>query len=262
MFRALVHGKLSREQANMEDLVTSMVFGTLEHCEPTWIAKFLRRARLADGSRPLHALPEPTAVIWEFWPWVHEAGCIGCEPDVSLQLHLPEGRRIDLFIEVKFRSGKSSHDDLLTPSAERERLPAKDQLAREWQNLRARSTVDDAWLVYVTPDIVMPALDIEEAQQELLRKDMRCGQMAWLSLRELHLLLRDHSAGWLASLKGALERLDLLSFEGVSPARPRTRFSWTFVRFEFRRHASSLSWSFGGFQWPRRSAVLQWRFLA
>ncbi|WP_043433410.1 hypothetical protein [Cystobacter fuscus] len=263
MFRALVHGKLSREQANMEDLVTSLVFGTLEHCEPSWIAGFLRRAQLSNGTRPLHTLAEPVKVVWEFWPWIHEDGCIGCEPDVSLQLQLPEGRHVDLFLEIKFLSGKSSRDDLLTPTSEQERLPARDQLAREWQNLRKRTQqtqADDAWLLYVTPDIVMPTRDLAEAQQELLRKDKISGHIAWLSLRELHPLLRGARSGWLTSLRTALERLELLPFQGISKARHRERASWSFVRFEFKRRSSSLSWSFGGFQWTRRPMLFDWRF--
>ena len=34
MLSALLHGKLSREQENMEDILTSIVFDTLRHLPP------------------------------------------------------------------------------------------------------------------------------------------------------------------------------------------------------------------------------------
>ncbi len=37
MIPALLHGKLSREQENMEDILTSIVFGVLKHLPPELI---------------------------------------------------------------------------------------------------------------------------------------------------------------------------------------------------------------------------------
>lgn len=127
-----------------------------------------------------------------------------------------------LLIEAKFRSGKSSF--AIDPLAE-EAMPhkANDQLAREWQNLRAIDV--EGWLIYLTTDYCIPHGEIDESQRDL---QGTAGRICWLSWRDLlqvtapaveEPLFRD--------VKALLGRLDLIPFLGVNvPAAPV--ISWRF----------------------------------
>ena len=52
---ALLHGKLAVKQENMEDILTSNVFGMLEHVRPECgLFQFLAQAKAVEGNcRPL-----------------------------------------------------------------------------------------------------------------------------------------------------------------------------------------------------------------
>ena len=105
MFEALLHGKLSKKQESMEDLLTSMVFGTLQCSSPHLLGSILRSASTSDGTRPFARLPPIARATYRFWPAMLEEGCRFCEPDVLIDIE--EGRLLPL-VEAKFRSGKSS----------------------------------------------------------------------------------------------------------------------------------------------------------
>jgi len=242
----------------MEDLLTSMIFGTLEHCDPRWVAAYLREARLGDGRRPLANLPDPSSLLWRFWPPMTAAGFDFCEPDVLIEMTLETGRRLAVLIEMKYLSGKSSFDDLEEPIAGGEQLRVKDQLAREWQHLQAHPA-DERWVIYITKDSVMPIDDVEAAQAELLRKTQSAGAIAWLSLRSLLPVLPVRDTGWLGTLASAMRRLDLIPFEGIAVPTRRGRLPWSFGGYDFRRRSQPPAWSFG-FDWPRGTPSLQWRF--
>src|SRR4051812_35095762 len=128
MIEAILRGK----QDNMEDLLTSAVFGTLRHLDVRWIGMFLSLARGVSGERPLTNL-QRAARIEEltFWPQMRAPSCAFCEPDVLLQLVDGDGRAVRILVEAKYRSGKSSIEDP-EPRGDSE---VKDQLAREWENL-------------------------------------------------------------------------------------------------------------------------------
>lgn len=53
MLVALLHGKLSREQENIEDILTSNVFGVLKYLPPgTVLIPFLSKASTPDEKHP------------------------------------------------------------------------------------------------------------------------------------------------------------------------------------------------------------------
>jgi hypothetical protein len=246
MLEAFLRGKLSRSQENMEDLVTSMLFGILRHLDPVHFAAFVRQATLPDGTAPLTSLPTVTDATWAFWPWMAEQGCHGCEPDVLVDLTLTDGRRVTVLVEVKYLSGKSSFDDRLRPIDAAEKIPARDQLAREWENLGVRSGkhMADAWVLFVTPDIVLPAADIYAAQRELREKNKPPGNIAWVSLRSLWSVVQLDRSPWLADIRSALKRLDLLPFEGI-----------------LRPEHGELRWSFEeNWNWSGTVVGMPWRF--
>lgn len=131
MIEALLHGKLSRDQENMEDTLTSNVFGLIKYVEPEQaLFSFLAGAQDLSRSKPLTFLQQASCdfINYEFWPRWSEADCYGCEPDVVIRVHLKGDRRLVILIEAKYHSGKSS-------VADQELERPNDQLAREWDNL-------------------------------------------------------------------------------------------------------------------------------
>ena len=125
MLQALLHGKLSREQENMEDILSSVVFGALEYLPGSFgLLPFLARSTDAAGNGPLQGVCHDSGVTYEFWPWWTAEGGTVCQPDVVIRIDEPSGGKWLLAIEAKYRSGKSSEAD--------EGLRPNDQLAREW----------------------------------------------------------------------------------------------------------------------------------
>jgi len=184
-------------------------------------------------------------------------GCLSCEPDVLIDV---EDGRLLLLVEAKFRSGKSSFavDAPEVPDA-----PAKDQLAREWQNLRRYAAGREAWLLYVTADVVMPRKEMDDAQRDL---GNRPGRMAWLSFRTLPAALRHGDSQWIDGLVRVLEKLDLTSFEGMR-APSQCESAWRFVRpptsFQWGSRRSGLEWDFvmPRWHWDVNAPTFNWRFI-
>jgi len=181
MIKALLHGKLSREQENMEDLLTSAVFGRLRYLEPTEaLLPFLANAVTLDGGQPLSEIAGGAQVTYTFWPPYAEPGCAPCEPDLVLNVEFPI-RRLLVLIEVKLHSGKSSEEDEHAEST-------TDQLGKEWDNLVSRAVGLNARpvLVYLTADVGIPREDMEASIAAYREK--RGGDiptLCWLSWRTL-----------------------------------------------------------------------------
>jgi hypothetical protein len=210
VIEAFVHGKLSRAQENMEDLLTSSVFGLLKHA-PVSLTRFIARASMPDGSKPLRRLEDAVVRQIQFWPWLAAEGLRPCEPDVRLDLETSDGPRV-LLVEAKFLSGKSSFardetvDQLPTLHA------ADDQLAREWQNLQVLD--GSGWVVYLTADYCIPVRELDESQQDL-RSNV--GRICWLSWRDMqHVTPPPREEELMRDVRALLERLDLRPFLGVS----------------------------------------------
>jgi len=87
MIEALLRGKLSREQENMEDILTSNVFGMLQYVAPELgLFPFLAQAKTIAGDCPLGFLtavcdPGQARVEYDFWPQWPQS-----EPDVVLRI--------------------------------------------------------------------------------------------------------------------------------------------------------------------------------
>lgn len=131
MLMALLRGKLSLDQENMEDILTSNVFGVLKYLPPgVALVPFLGKAATPEPEKeyPLANLSSDVVVKYEFWPWLAEPGRALSEPDVLIRIDDPDGKRIVVLIEAKYLSGKSSEEDGTEHP--------NDQLAREWDNLQ------------------------------------------------------------------------------------------------------------------------------
>ncbi len=227
MLQAMLHGKLSREQENMEDLLTSQVFGTLKYAAPhEGLLPWLRHAEDLDGHRPFVDVSERCAVLYKLWPCWTEPDCFGCEPDAVLEI-AAENLQMIVAVEAKHLSGKSSEADATVEA------PA-DQLAREWDYLKriADENCEQPVLLYVTADYAIPRAEIEASINEYRTKRPADGltpQICWLPWRRLPELLRGHKSPALADLAEFVSRLDLCFFEGVRLNGPLPTVQWQFV---------------------------------
>ena len=248
MLQALLKGKLSREQENMEDILTSNVFGLLKYVRPReGILNYLSLAEDGDGERPLQFLSSLSevphdSIEYEFWPWWEEANCYGCEPDVVIKLKVPAKQDLLILIEAKYLSGKSSEADEVddTPT---------DQLAKEWDNLRVKANRSDKRpvLIYLTAHYAYPIRDINDAISEFLEKrpDDATPVICWLSWRHLHTVCESTQLPILNDIKLLLDRLGLTFFDGV--ALDYVNVPWSFeVVFDWRAVSGiqKINWRF------------------
>lgn len=237
MLMALLKGKLSREQENMEDILTSNVFGLLKYLPPEeGLLPYLAQAETLDEQRPFADLAIPgTKVKYEFWPWHSEAGCVGCEPDVELTITWPSGKKALVFVEAKYLSGKSSEEDDESTEDKKpaQPEPPKDQLAKEWQNLVSRAGENiEPVLVYLTADVAMPCQDLKDSRTAFKAKcrgATRPFNCAWLSWRHLHSVATGSRHEAMVDMNRMLQRLNLLFFSGIPEFRRLAPFDWSFA---------------------------------
>lgn len=131
MLQALTRGKLSREQENLEDILTSEVFGLLRYVAvDRGLLSFLARAESLDGARPFENMTEPITVTeWCFWPTWEEQDCHACEPDLFICFKTASGKLHAICLEAKYWSGKSNSGAI-------DDRQMTDQLAKQWDNLK------------------------------------------------------------------------------------------------------------------------------
>lgn len=227
---AMLHGKLTRPEEGMEDLLTSNTFGLFKYLPvDEALLPFLQCAQNPLTGKTLsEMLPGKLSVTgWRFWPAVEYRDCAWCEPDVEIILSDNRKRTFGLFIEAKYRSGKSSfaNDELDHPS---------DQLARELDNLRGMAKeqgLEDYAVVYLTADYTCPAEDIMASADEYEKKRKQKAKIYWQSWRNLpDVLLRVTTpfCGMAEDLRQLFFRMGLTSFtrlriENLCPPK------WTFL---------------------------------
>jgi len=249
MIPAFLKGKLSRDQENLEDLLTSCVFGVLRYLSVNeGLLPYLQLAQYPDGRMLLEHIRSVRATNYDFWPWLEDDDGPGAEPDVLIQILDEAGKQYTLLVEAKFRSGKSSF-------ALQEAPVPVDQLAREWDNLLRLCVRSGSvpLMLYLTADISIPREDLEESAKEFSAKrpDLAHKQpfcCAWLSWRHLSDAFGNIQGLIPADLVALVERLGLVFFRGISLITPRP-ISWRFDRgmrtFDFRIPSiPEFSWSF------------------
>jgi len=223
MFVAQLHNKLTRSEEDMEDLLTSNVFGIWSYL-PIEVAEIgllelLGTAQRLDGRR--FAGPDKLeAIDLKFWPWLQEGDAKGAEPDVLIELTSSDLRKWLLIIESKYLSPKSSFPDKNDPRP-------NDQLAREMHNLRRMALkrgFDEYALIYVTAHTLVPRDDITEAIHELALKtsDSASDKFYWTTWRRLPSILNtvissceEPFCTLLSDLQTIVLRLGLTFFEGM-----------------------------------------------
>lgn len=249
MLQAQLKGKLRRDEEEMEDLLTSNVFGSIEYSGDTQVfEEILHQAEASDGSRPLFDLTV-TKAAFDFWPLLEHPGCNPCEPDVTIMAELSGRRRMLVLIESKFHSPKSSFGD------ETQAVPT-DQLAKEWDNLlpEARFKEAEPIILYVTADFLFPTADIAEALTNFnnKREGLPAPRVMWISWRAVRIILGRCGQRMLKDAAEILRSLGLVFFEGISSG-PAFKTSWSYVSEISRWDWTSISlhltgWKFEGYR--------------
>lgn len=276
MFVAQLHGKLTRSEEDMEDLLTSNVFGVWRYLSHSLgLVQFLETAQRLDGTR--FTLPaEVKEIKLEFWPWIQEGNAKNTQPDVLMEVVLCNQEKWLVLIEAKFLSGKSSF------KTEAKDDPPNDQLAREMHNLRIMAehgNFNQYALIYVTAHTSMPKDDIREATSELRSKigDANTDHFYWTSWRTLPAILaevrkvcNEGYAIMLDDLQQILDRLCLVLFGGVTSQgwtlgepswvfkRPEVAFDWEVIsvgHYNFRTLSKRFKWVISS-----QATQTPWRF--
>ena len=247
MLQALLAGKLSSTQENMEDVLTSCVFGSFRYMSHNdGLGVFLKEARGIDrDDRPFSDLWINDAQ-YDFWPSWELEGLTNCEPDVVLSITDSNNKRWLALIEIKYRSGKSSH------AKQGSRAPT-DQLAKEWDHLTRRATELGCKpvLIYVTADVIYPASDIGHGSDDY--DDHRLNTSAyesfccfWISWRSLYGMFCGQKGKVASDLRALAEKLGFKEFDGFHGDTKILPMKWAY--------AHSYNWN------TRESGPVDWEY--
>ena len=260
MLQAQLRGKLSRKEEDMEDLLTSNVFGSIKYVSLSeGLAPILASSEDMNGNKGIQLLQEIAEAHYEFWPRLKEQECNACEPDVLIRVKFANDRKALLLIEAKYHSDKSSFAD--------ENVSPRDQLACEWHNLARRGEIEHALpiLLYVTADLAFPVEDIRASQEELRSKGLPEMTVFWVSWRRIYSLfssVREETI--LKDLSKVLQRAGLTFYEGRQLWKP-IGVDWAFktqVHWEWSYRLFEFEWEFSqnkGFNWQFRNRAIKWR---
>ena len=267
MLQAMLHGKLSRKEEDLEDLLTSNTFGLMKYLPTEAILlPFLSLAYDPFTQRFLAGWLRDVVDVehWRFWPALDHPNCQACEPDVDMMFRHKNGSKTRVLVEAKYRSGKSSE------ATDRQTAP-NDQLAREYDNLRfiaEEEGISRFGVIYLTADFSCPKKELEESALEYQKKRGVTPNLYWLSWRALFDILESKSSceyRIIHDLRELLSRLNLTLFR-------RLRFyeliplGWRFERaiksWEWR--AKAPNWQFerkhSSWSWSPIPSLRQWTF--
>jgi hypothetical protein len=292
MIEALLHRKLTVQQENMEDILTSNVFGMLQYAPPKeGLFRFLARARIAAGDGtylfPLQDLSGGSETVsYEFWPdWQVREGNRErrIQPDVALHIRDSNGTSYLVAIEAKYHSGKSSEAELADVKEGEENdqeadesgsqvetkavsIECADQVAREWIALVDEAKVRKAnpILIYLTAGFSYPKEQILASAKDYRRRLPNSPKptICWLSWRELADLFdaaAEHPI--LGTIARMIEQMGLTFFQGISKVSPILS-TWQFrvlpPRWRFQVPPMAFCWRFSS---PEAGTLPRtWRF--
>jgi hypothetical protein len=261
MIEAFIHKKLTSRQENMEDILTSNVFGMLQYVPPEiglfrFLAKAIAIGKEDNREFPLKFLSDDQySVSYQFWPrWQNpETDGSWLEPDVELHIQGGSGVSYLVCIEAKYHSGKSSVVEEIEEQAEEEATKkCSDQLAREWIALvdEARKQNSKPLLIYLTADFGCPNELINDSLLEHRSKhpDLLEPQINWLSWRELADLFDDApDRSILQAIANLVKEMGLTFFRGISKVNPIS-VTWRFEapphKWQFQVSPISCQWRF------------------
>ena len=253
MLEALLKRKLPGKMENMEDVLTSMIFGAFRR-EPTGrrIFEFLNKAIPISGSNPDFAkCCQVKYNDYEFWPqWPTSRDIGSCEPDVFIRIDRDKEKPLYVLIEAKYHSGISS-----PPTTDG---TINHQLAKEWCHLKRIADKDNAepWMIYLTKDFgpSEPRKAIQDAFKEIRDKQGNAAEndmhISWLSWRILSDLYINESETALRDISDAARCLGLVWFqtEWCYEILPQSNYKFDNQQREF--------------SWPPKVYRNTWRFSA
>lgn len=250
LLQALLKGKLTHEEENMEDLLTSNVFGSIKYV-PIQDA-LLPLLKCCQNDRGEFLLAESASireVHYQFWPRINEVKNRGCEPDVLITIHINSVQKMIILVEAKYHSGKSS-EAIEENENIKKTLNLKDQLAIEWDNLIHLANREKAIpvLLYVTADIGFPKKSIEASYKEYKKYRYQEMNVYWISWRKLPNLFIGSEKTILIDLVKVLKKLGLVSFEQIKCSKP-PQIIWTFNKI------NEWDWS------KYKSPTITWKYL-
>lgn len=254
MIQALLHNKLKkcdRSPYEVEDLLTSVVFGACEYCNPDeGLVSFLKKAVSIGNRADLYdVLNEGINIEYEFWPnWRQGTTDIpsekqrndrtnkdesdellsGSEPEILLRIKRDNKREAWILIEAKLGSGKSSCQG-----------PVNDQLGKYWLQLQHRADKCNAEaiaLIYVTAHISLPKWEFVETEDELRKKvkEYSGAPFYWLRWRDFPDCINDKSPRILQDVRSLLiKKWQLIPVEQMKgwPQFCSDMTKWEFLPF-------------------------------
>jgi len=223
MVEALLKGKLSREQENMEDILTSITFGLLKYIPVNeGLLQLLSFAYDINDNKLPNSLHECTNAKYEFWPLIQDYHN-SCEPDVLIEVSSIKDKYL-ILIEAKYNSEKTSLKE--------KNEFVGDQLAKEYMNLLSTTKKKNAQplLIYLTKDVFIPKNEIETSISELKNKAQIDNiQLFWLSWRHIT-LIKSSNKMILDLISLFRERLNLFFFEGFRLDEINQKFGWNYIQ--------------------------------
>jgi len=254
MLQAMLKGKLTRDEESLEDLLTSIVFGTMKYVPfGDALLHFFHSVEDSQGENPFKDINEISSADFIFWPRLTESGCFPCEPDVLVYVITSERRKLMFLFESKYLYGKSS-------KAGGDKLP-EDQLAKEWDNLvlKAQREKCDPFLIYVTAHTMFPKGEIESSIREYETKKNRKMSAAWISWRKLTRILAQSHNAMVQDLVKVLRKLGLIYFEGFLPSIDAD-WDWEFHPEELRVKSFMWVYKFESHDWrySNNSWKIEW----
>jgi len=202
----LIHAELNGKDSthsrmsDMEDVLTSNVFGVLGTIEPEVLRSFLGEAlgiTFVNGPFDLQFWPKQFIGIKDWW---------ACEPDVIIT-----GQGIVVFVEAKLGAEFGKGDDY---EFEGNQLPREHKALSEY----SPQTPADKYLLIVTSDIVKPKAKIEAQFHHCVPLNVRWAnwQQVWRTLAYgSDQVTCPVSRKWIGLLKGLLEKKGLDEFVGM-----------------------------------------------
>ena len=231
MFVAALHGKIPSELVQVEDLVTSNVFGFLKYADRgAYLLPVLQCFLHLDVS-----IDDVNKADFRFWPVYLD----GTEPDLVLRV----GNHY-LLIEAKYLSSfGQAHGDV------------KHQVERELMGGQAEAASERRAFLYVT--VTVDRRDEEEAKTAARRLSVPDDKLAFLHWKDVFAVIADvasrpfpPNALMARDLLGVLERQGLSPYCGFS----KLKYVWGNVRrpLFFASNSSDFAWFTGVGRGPGR----------
>lgn len=179
------------KQIRAEDELTALLLGPLDFLRPEDTAHFWHYL-LIHAKAPYYS-PEtlPNEAKMHFWP--KESGI---EPDLVVELGWPDGHKIDLLVELKWRS----------------KLSGQDQLHRQWQDYFLPQQRQTGYHLFIAPDTSEAVVARNHERGDVWQK--RLLEVSWLRLMGLFSSLPAPLQPWANQVKQILEKLNIRSFQG------------------------------------------------